>query len=334
MTGELVESIGNTQDIDLMGTGFTYKTLQAISNTEFVPRGLRGNVPAILACVMAGKELGLDPMESLNKIDVIDGRPSPSGELMVAMVMRRGHEIYPSPNNSDTAATAIGVRTLPNGDTREVQFTFTWQDAERAKLTGKDNWKKYPGPMLYWRAVTQLVRIYFPDCLTSFKAYTPDELGSADWIPEDPDTPFPSYTETGEPTGPITGSPQEIGTPDEHDETNWNELLHAVSNNGWLTGTNPVIETNSRRICELMQAEGMWNFNSDVYGDVFHHRLDMWGHVDQAYMADEKTVLNPEHWGDLRRKEHYQRFAHWIVEQAQERISQTMRERDNDHPVT
>ena len=185
MSKELAERIGEDGDIDLLATGFTYKTLQAISQTEFVPKGLRGKVPAILACVMAGRELGLGPMESLNKIDVIDGRPSPSAELMVAMVYRAGHEVYPGAV-SEESATAIGIRCLANGDVRRHTFTFTMEDARRAGLATKNNWKNYPGPMLYWRAVSQLVRMVFPDVMSAFKAYTPDELEQDDWEPPDP----------------------------------------------------------------------------------------------------------------------------------------------------
>ncbi len=187
MTKELAERVGEPGDIDLLKTGFTYKTLQAISQTDFIPKGLRGNVPAILACVMAGKEMGLPPMEALNKIDVIDGRPSPSAELMVAMVYRSGHEVYPG-DISEESATAIGVRFLPDGEKREHSFTFTMEDARRAGLGGKKNWKTYPGPMLYWRAVSQLIRMVFPDVMSAFKAYTGDELGEDDWTPPDPGT--------------------------------------------------------------------------------------------------------------------------------------------------
>jgi hypothetical protein len=179
-------AIGTDADIDLTETGVTYRTLQAIADTEFVPKSLRRRVPAILACVLAGKELGLGPMESLQKIDVIDGRPSPSAELLVAMVYRAGHQVVPT-EITPTSATAKGLRMGANGEMLEFEFTFTIEDAKRAGLAGKSNWKQYPGPMLYWRAVSQLVRIFFPDVVTAMKAYTPDELGDEAWEPPAPD---------------------------------------------------------------------------------------------------------------------------------------------------
>lgn len=185
-------------DPDLSSAPFTYKTLQVIATTDFVPKPLRGNVPAILACVMAGREWGLGPMESLSRIDMIDGRPSPSGELLVARVFAAGHEIYPK-DLSDKSATAVGIRHLPDSTPRTQEFTFTWEMAQRAGLTGKSNWRNYPEAMLYWRAAAQLVRFMFPDVLTSFKAYTPDELGSSDWVPPDPSEEGPQKSEAPEP---------------------------------------------------------------------------------------------------------------------------------------
>jgi hypothetical protein len=71
----------------------TNEQLSYIANTEFVPQGLRGNKPAILACVMTGRALGLDDMSSLRLIHVVNGRPTFSAELMVQIVRRHGHSI-------------------------------------------------------------------------------------------------------------------------------------------------------------------------------------------------------------------------------------------------
>ena len=167
--------------VDLGQAPMTYATLVAIANTDFVPRGLRGNVPALLACILSGRELGLGPMESLQKIDVIDGRPATSAELLVAMVYKAGHQIFPV-TITGTGATARGIRS----DGTTYDFTFSEEDAKRANLLGKANWKNWPGPMYYWRAASQLCRILFPDVLTSFRAYTPDDLGSEEWQPPEP----------------------------------------------------------------------------------------------------------------------------------------------------
>ena len=169
---------------------FTWKTLYAISKTEFVPRALRGKPNALLAAVLTGREMGLGPMESMRSIDVIDGRPSPSVEWMVGRILEAGHLIWPS-EQTEESCTVNGVRFVqtPDGEwtTIEQSFTFTMKMAERVKirkrdggsttLAAKDNWRNYPEAMLYWRAASQLARQLFPDILRSVK-HNPEELGA------------------------------------------------------------------------------------------------------------------------------------------------------------
>jgi len=185
MTDE--HALAKKADADLTYAPFTYRTLREIAATEFVPKALRNRPDAILAAIYTGRELGLGPMESLSKIDVIDGRPAPSAELLVAMVFRAGHRIWPG-DLSHESATAVGQRYRHGEPAGEpVEFTFTMDDASRAGLAGKSNFKAYPKAMLYWRAASQPVRIYFPDVVSAFKAYTPDELGDDEWVPPDPE---------------------------------------------------------------------------------------------------------------------------------------------------
>lgn len=66
---------------------------RGIADTEFVPRGLRGSIPATTAAILYGREVGLPPMTSLNNTHVIEGRPSLAAEVMRAMVIAAGHEI-------------------------------------------------------------------------------------------------------------------------------------------------------------------------------------------------------------------------------------------------
>ena len=144
--------------------------IKFIANTDFVPRSYRGNIPAIMACIQTGRELGLGDLEALRSINVIDGRPSLSAELMVKLVRRYGHSIVGK--SGEGVATVTG-RRADNGDEMTVEWTLAM--ATRAGLVTKDNWKKYPEAMLWARAVTQLCRMLFPDCLRGL-SYTSDEV--------------------------------------------------------------------------------------------------------------------------------------------------------------
>ena len=165
--------------LDLKDAPFTFKTIGAIANTEFVPRGLRGKPDKILASILYGREIGLPPMQALNQVHIIDGKPTPSAELLTARIRMAGHRIRAEELTAETA-TVIGERINEEGEVIETMtFTYDIGMAKRAGLTGKDNWKKYPEAMLYWRATSQLARMFFADLLIGF--YTGEELGSADW---------------------------------------------------------------------------------------------------------------------------------------------------------
>jgi hypothetical protein len=148
--------------------------LNFISRTEFIPQGLRGNLPAILACVTTGRELGLGDMTSLRSIHIIDGKASFSAELMTQLVRKQGHSIQGDVTAEH--ATVVGKRA-DNGDTMTVEWTL--EMANRVGLLSKSNWKKYPESMLWARAVSQLCRMLFADCFAG-ASYTPEELGSGD----------------------------------------------------------------------------------------------------------------------------------------------------------
>jgi hypothetical protein len=167
----------------------TNDQLSYIAMTEFVPPGLRGNLPAILACVATGRALGIADMTALRSIHIIDGKATFSAELMVMLARQRGHSIQGEV--SEGSATVTGKRA-DNGDTMVVTWTLAM--ADRAGLVNKQNWKKYPEAMLWARAVSQLCRELFADCFAG-ATYTPEELGEADTGPSGAPEPAPDPAE-------------------------------------------------------------------------------------------------------------------------------------------
>lgn len=164
---------------DLAHAPFTWKTLNMIADTVMVPRGLRGNPAAMYAAIMMGRELDLGPMQSMQMIDVIDGRPSLSAELQTAMIRSAGHSITASVFTDHECS--ISGRRVDNGDEMEVSFTI--EMAERAGLLSKRNWQQYPEAMLWARAVSMLARMLFADVFAVMHVYTPEELGSSADVP-------------------------------------------------------------------------------------------------------------------------------------------------------
>ena len=110
---------------------------EKIAKTDFVPAAMRGKPEAVLAAILTGHELGIAPMQALAKINVIEGRPAMSAELMRAVVLAHGHELVVV-NSNGTACTVMAKR---KDSDRESTFTWTMDDAKRAGLDGKSNWR-------------------------------------------------------------------------------------------------------------------------------------------------------------------------------------------------
>jgi hypothetical protein len=145
---------------------------RAVSVANLLPQAYRGKPADIMLAMGLGQAMGLSPAESLYRIDVIQGKPTASAELIAANVRKAGHRLRVT--GDDNSATAIIIRA----DDPEFEFKVT-RDAAWAKAMGldtKDNYKKQRGTMLQWRAISAVARLACPEALYGV-AYTPDEMG-------------------------------------------------------------------------------------------------------------------------------------------------------------
>lgn len=169
---------------------------QRLAGTDFVPQKLRDKPEQVLAVILAGAEVGISPMTSLQKIHNIQGRPAMAAELMRAIVLREGHDLW----IEEQSSTRVIVGGKRRGSDRETKVAWTMDDAKRAKLDRKDNWQAYPAAMLLARATAALCRAVFPDVLAGI-SYTIEEIEDGDYIDLDalpmepqPDGPAPAGT--------------------------------------------------------------------------------------------------------------------------------------------
>lgn len=175
MTAELVPMSNAQNSLDLVAPAFDLA--EKIAKTDFVPSPMRGKPEAVLAAILTGHELGIGPMQSLAKIHVIEGRPAMAAELMRALVLAAGHDIWVVESNS-TRCTVGGKRT---NSERESTFTWTLDDARKAGLDGRQNWRKYPRAMLLARATSEVVRAVFPDVVAGV-SYSVEELTDGEML--------------------------------------------------------------------------------------------------------------------------------------------------------
>lgn len=113
--------------------------------------------------ILAGAELGLNPFASMNGIYIIEGKPSISSNLLAGMVKRSGKYDFRLVEHTNNNC-AIEFYQLIKGEWALLGKTeFSMEDASRAQLATKDNWKKYPRAMMFARAISFGVKVHCPD---------------------------------------------------------------------------------------------------------------------------------------------------------------------------
>lgn len=144
----------------------------ALVKSGFLPKAV--NTPEkAMAIIQTGRELGLGPMQSLRSIHIIEGKPTMSADLIAGLALSKvPGSVLRVAESTDTVCVIKAGRAGHELTT----FTYTMQDAQRAGLTGKQNWRNYPRAMLRARAITEAARAIFPDAVVGL--YDPDELGA------------------------------------------------------------------------------------------------------------------------------------------------------------
>lgn len=132
------------------------------------------DAPKAVARVIAGRELGIGPMASLQGINIIQGRVTLSANLIAGLIKRSGRYDYRATVN-DTEAEVVFYEGAASAGREIGRATFSLEDAKRAKLAG-DNWTKYPRDMMFARAITAGARRHTPDIFTG-PVYLPEDVG-------------------------------------------------------------------------------------------------------------------------------------------------------------
>jgi hypothetical protein len=171
---------------------------EMLAKSAMVPRQYQGKPEDVLVAVQWGYEIGLQPLQALQNISVINGKPSVYGDAAMALVQASPvcegiEETIEGEGTSNPVAVCIARR---RGRT-PVVAKFSVEDAKRAGLWGKVGpWQAYPKRMLQMRARGFALRDAFPDVLkgliTSEEAQDfPDETRPAkDITPPKPRNPL------------------------------------------------------------------------------------------------------------------------------------------------
>jgi RecT family len=138
-----------------------------LSKSKLIPKGF-DNPEACLVGILYGMEVGLSPIAALQRMAIIDGRPTIWGDAALALVEASGllikieERIESDPGQTKTAVCQV----LRSGRAEPITRTFSIEDAKRAGLWQKPGpWTDYPDRMLMMRARAFALRDAFPDVL-------------------------------------------------------------------------------------------------------------------------------------------------------------------------
>lgn len=164
--------------------GFSYITaglqeradyIARLAPSTILPTAYRGNAANAFVAAETGAALGLEPLQALASIAVINGRATLSSDLMAAVIRRAGHTLR-IVENSPESVTA----TLIRADDKTFKFEVTWDKDKAAKagLWGQRGpWSQYPTQMLRARAITEVARQGASEALMGM-IYSPEDFGA------------------------------------------------------------------------------------------------------------------------------------------------------------
>lgn len=135
--------------------------------------------------ILAGRELGLAPLESMTNIYIVNGKIALQAKIIGSLIKKSDKYDYnvDKLNNEECVITFYDMRATANQvdgavvkKTELGKSTFSIKDAARAGIVNKDVWKNYPRNMLFARALSNGARWYTSDV---FCGYTAEEVETA-----------------------------------------------------------------------------------------------------------------------------------------------------------
>ena len=135
---------------------------EIMAKSTVVPKQYQSRPGDILVAVQMGADLGLKPMQALQNIAVINGRPCIWGDALLALV--QAHPAFE--DIKETIENGVATCTVKRKGQQPHTVTFSLEDAKKAGLLGKPGpWSQYTNRMLALRARGFALRDRFADAL-------------------------------------------------------------------------------------------------------------------------------------------------------------------------
>lgn len=207
MTGRTVKTTGVTVnpeqnngasgDVVALDAGVAQAKEAAIS---LLPESVKGQAATLIASglfadtksvaqalvkIELGRALGINAVQAMSDVSIVQGRPFVGATLLAAAIKRSEKYDY---RVKSLTATECEIEFFEiSGESPEPvgASTYTMDDAKTAGMAGKDNYKKHPRNMLFARALSNGSRWFCPDAIGS-AVYTFEEADDVRALPTAP----------------------------------------------------------------------------------------------------------------------------------------------------
>lgn len=156
-----------TQVLSLAPTNFEEAERFAVrlANSNLCPKDYKGKPDDILIAMQMGAELGLKPMQAIQNIAVINGRPAIWGDAALAVI--KAHPDFEDINEwwEGEGDKLTAFCTIKRRNQTPQTRKFSIEQAKTAGLSGKTTWQQFKERMLQMRARGFCGRDTFPDAL-------------------------------------------------------------------------------------------------------------------------------------------------------------------------
>lgn len=164
MSNEIANTGNQTFSLSPRNLDEAMKYAELLAKSSFVPKDYKGKPGDILVAVQMGAETGLPPIQALQNIAVINGRPSVWGDAALAIC--QSHPKYEGIEESLTDNDTKAVCVVKRKGESDYKVSFSVEDAKKAGLWGRQGpWSTYPKRMLQMRARGFALRDKFSDAL-------------------------------------------------------------------------------------------------------------------------------------------------------------------------
>lgn len=160
------------------------------------------NPDQALALMLVAQSENMHPATVTQDYDIIQGKACRKTHSVMARFQQMGGKV-----EWHTLTDAIAEATFSHPSGGSLRLSWTFEQAKKAGLTNKDNWKNYPRAMLRARTIAEGVRSVYPAAIGGMmiseeaqdtNPAIPEEkhMGFADVIPpKNEPAPLPAYPE-------------------------------------------------------------------------------------------------------------------------------------------